>query len=359
MNTSKYLIRFFKVGENCKSGDAILIELYDDKDKPHLILIDGGYQETGDKIAAYLTERFGCNPTIDYMINTHPDRDHISGLVSLLSSEKVKVKNLIINRPWIDANIQKEFFKDRRITANSLLERMKNEFSSLTELEDLALNQGVQICSPQPGKTLYNGVIQILGPSKSLYKKHLLLSDKTPESIFDSDWNKPFVRKSYSEEIYTANSGPILWFDDEDTSSMNQTSIILSVKLNDIHFLLTGDAGKEAVNAALDFYEEQSWLNSAKDFTHLQLPHHGSRKNIDPAILNRIQARTYIISCAPEGEEENHPSRRLMNKILEINKNARIFRTGNSNFIFHKNVEVKANPATPQRVCLRMDGKAK
>lgn len=359
MNTSKYLIRFFKVGDNSKSGDAILLELYDDMDKPHLVLIDGGYQETGDKIVAYLTERFGCNPTIDYMINTHPDRDHISGLISLLSSENVKVKNLIINRPWIDANIKKNFFKDRRITANSLLERIKNEFSLLTELEDLALNQGVQICSPLPGKTLYNGVIQILGPSKDLYKKHLLLSDKTPESLLNSDWNKAFVRNTYSEEVYNVSAGPIQWFDDEETSNMNQTSIILSVKLGNLHFLFTGDAGKEAINAALDFYEKQSRSNSTKDFTHLQLPHHGSRKNINPAILNRIQARTYLISCAPEGEKENHPSRRLMNKILELNPDAKIYRTGDVNFVFHKNVEIKANHAVPQRVCFRMDGKAK
>lgn len=362
MNTSKYLIRFFPVGEESKSGDAILIELYDDEDKPHLVLIDGGYRETGDKIVNYLTKRFGNNPTIDYVINTHPDRDHISGLVSLLSSQKVKVKCLIINRPWTDANIKKDIFKDRRITANSLLERMKNEFSSLAELEELATNQGVRICSPQPGKTLYNGVIQILGPSKELYKKHLLLSDKTPESFFD-DWNRPFVRKTCSEEVYNVNAGPIKWFDDEDTSRMNQTSIILSVKLSDIHFLLTGDAGKEAINAALNFYEESDFYDGplmckTKDFTHLQLPHHGSRKNIDPAILNRIQARTYIISCAPEGEKENHPSRRLMNKILELKPDARIFRTGKNNFVFHKNVEVKANPATPQGISFRMDGKA-
>ena len=190
-----------------------------------------------------------------------------------------------------------------------------------------------------------------------------MLSDKTPETIFDSDLNQNYIPKIYAEEIYNAKNGPIEWFEDEETSSMNQTSVILSLKLNDIHFLLTGDAGKEAINDALNYYEKQSLRDatlaySSTDFTHLQLPHHGSRKNINPAILNRIQAKTYIISCAPEGEIDNHPSRRLMNKILEMNNTARIYKTGDSNFIFRKNVEVKANIATPQGINPHMDGKS-
>lgn len=65
-----------------------------------------------------------------------------------------------------------------------------------------------------------------------------------------------------------------------------------------------------------------------------------------------------VVYCAPEGEIDNHPSRRLMNKILEMNNTARIYKTGDSNFIFRKNVEVKANIATPQGIYPHMDGKS-
>lgn len=57
MKTNKYLIRFSQVGSGSKGGDAILIRLFDENDKEHLVLIDGGYKETGDKIVNYIKKR--------------------------------------------------------------------------------------------------------------------------------------------------------------------------------------------------------------------------------------------------------------------------------------------------------------
>lgn len=80
-------------------------------------------------------------------------------------------------------------------------------------------------------------------------------------------------------------------------------------------FLFTGgDAGKVALNKALDYWESLGY--HASDFSVVQLPHHGSRKNIDPDILSRFNASEFIISCPPEGMKEGHPSRRLINKIF-------------------------------------------
>lgn len=50
MKINKYQIRFFSVGTESKGGDAILIEVFDEYDKPHLTIIDGGYSEDGQKI---------------------------------------------------------------------------------------------------------------------------------------------------------------------------------------------------------------------------------------------------------------------------------------------------------------------
>ena len=45
-----YEIRFFQVGNASKGGDAILIRLLDEYQKPTVIVVDGGYKETGEKI---------------------------------------------------------------------------------------------------------------------------------------------------------------------------------------------------------------------------------------------------------------------------------------------------------------------
>ncbi len=60
----------------------------------------------------------------------------------------------------------------------------------------------------------------------------------------------------------------------------------------------------------------------------------------------------------PSGEGEGHPSRRLINKILEIKPNAKIYVTKDSNFILRENVKVDnlttQDPATSSK---KMDGK--
>lgn len=86
---SKYEIRFFTVGHSSKGGDAIFIRLYDENDNPSVVVIDGGYSEDGDKIIRYMLDE--CQLSyIDYVINTHPDVDHISGLLTLFRSDEIK-----------------------------------------------------------------------------------------------------------------------------------------------------------------------------------------------------------------------------------------------------------------------------
>jgi glyoxylase-like metal-dependent hydrolase (beta-lactamase superfamily II) len=144
MKTNKYLIRFFQVGSGSKGGDAILIRLFDGNDKEHLVLIDGGYKETGDSIIKYIKSE--CSTLhIDVVFNTHPDKDHISGLVTVLDNDDITVGALVLNRPWKDAKFTKEMFDDSRITANSLIKRLKDAFGYADDLEQVARDRKIDI----------------------------------------------------------------------------------------------------------------------------------------------------------------------------------------------------------------------
>lgn len=349
----KYQIRFFPVGTASKGGDAILIRVYDEYDNERLILIDGGYGDTGDDIITCIKNECQTQ-TIDVMINTHPDQDHTSGLIKVLECEDIKVTGIIMNRPWQDAGFTKEMFDDKRITDNSLLKRLKDNFTFADQLEKTANIRGIGIYDASTGNSLYDGALIILGPSVGFYQKELLASDKTPQSYISSRIEKTYSHKPYTEE-YCQKGQFIQWFDDEETSEVNQTSLIIALNLGVTKALFTGDAGKIALERALDFYDTH--CGSSKDFTIVQLPHHGSRKNISPAIINRFGNPDYIISCPPEGEGEGHPSRRLINKILEINRTARIFRTENVSFTFYNGVSVRYNPQTPAGWNDKIDGR--
>ena len=352
INENKYLIRFSKVGNGCKGGDAILIRLFDEKDNEALILIDGGYQDTGRSIIDFIKSH--CKTTtIKIMFNTHPDRDHISGLKTILESDEVKVENLVLNRPWRDAKFTKKMFDDKRITDNSLIKRLKDAFCIAEDIEEIAKKKGVKIVPQFRDKSGKLGLLNVLGPSETLYKKGLLVSDKTPESYIESGLSD-YTPVKYTEEDYKEGE-EIEWYDEEETSAVNQTSLILALHLGNTKVLFTGDAGKCAIREALAFYK--SIGGNPKDFTIVQLPHHGSRKNIDPDIISEFGNPDYIISCPPDGESEGHPSRRLINKILELNPKASIYVTKNNNFIFRKNVEIKCSVQQPATASPKMDGK--
>ena len=86
-------VTFFDVGQ----GDAILIET----PQGHQMLIDGGpSKKVADKIGKALPF---WDKSLDLVILTHPDADHITGLVSVL--EQYDVKNVLWTGVKADTNI--------------------------------------------------------------------------------------------------------------------------------------------------------------------------------------------------------------------------------------------------------------
>jgi beta-lactamase superfamily II metal-dependent hydrolase len=111
--------------------------------------------------------------------------------------------------------------------------------------------------------------------------------------------------------------------DVDDTSARNNMSVITLLNVDGHRMLLTGDAGISALDQAIDAYE---WViggtiaNVPLDL--FQAPHHGSRHNLGPEILDRIlgpigrphnaQASAYISSSE---NSEKHPSPRVTNAL--------------------------------------------
>lgn len=73
-------VHFIDVGQ----GDSILIQSPSGK----TMLIDGGVKGAGKTVVDYLREQ-GVNK-LDYVVATHPDADHIGGLIAVLNSISIK-----------------------------------------------------------------------------------------------------------------------------------------------------------------------------------------------------------------------------------------------------------------------------
>ena len=73
-------VHFMDVGQ----GDSIFIQAPNGK----TMLIDGGVKGAGKDLVAYLKAQ-GVN-RLDYVVATHPDADHIGGLIAVLNSISIK-----------------------------------------------------------------------------------------------------------------------------------------------------------------------------------------------------------------------------------------------------------------------------
>lgn len=338
-----YEIRFFQVGSASKGGDAILIRFLDEYQRQTVIVVDGGYKETGEKIIEYLKTLNIY--VINLVVNTHPDIDHISGLIRLFEEQSLTINKLIMNRPWRDSNITANYFVDGRITNKSANKRMTEAFKYAYQLEKTAIAKIGEnnIIHPVVGNN-YFGCLTILSPSKDLYRTKLLESDKTPTSLDDSGNTRTFAKTMKKQVRYI--KGFMSWRN-EDTTPINETSIVSLLSMPDKNYLLTADAGKNGIKEALDYKDSQFWL-AHRSIDVLQLPHHGSRKNVTPVLIQRIDAKDYIISCPQNGLDTHHPSRRLVNMVLEKIPKARIFTTADCYcFVFYYKFNWQLKPQTP------------
>ena len=275
-----YEIDFLNVGDG-KSGDSILVRYKDDLGT-HIHVIDGGFQATSDIIINHITEYYNSPDTLDAVVVSHPDGDHTGGLRKLF--EKYTIKELFMLRPWIYVDELIERFS-RFQSKENLVKRLKEIYPNLKALEDLAKEYDVKISEPFQGSQI--GPFTVLSPSKKTYLNLVVESEKTPESERASAANfSSFGSRLVERAISFIKS---LWgeesFPSEDTSNENNMSIVQYGNMKD-KILLTADAGRLALNEALDYFYKIE--PSTSKFDRIQIPHHGSRHNVSTELLDRM-----------------------------------------------------------------------
>lgn len=77
-NVTNYQIEMLNVG----AADALLIYYTFDRGD-RLILVDGGNYSDGERIMNHIHAYYPRRPYIDLAIITHPDDDHIGGVVKM------------------------------------------------------------------------------------------------------------------------------------------------------------------------------------------------------------------------------------------------------------------------------------
>lgn len=290
-------IDMLKVGD----ADAIVLRYVYPNDQTFVTVIDGAYQDDAQKIVDLIKAHYRRN-YIDLMVSTHPDTDHISGLTALL--ELMQVNKVWVHDPskhpssaTLAVNRLKAYLRSPSV---AILKSM----SDLEEFTKAVDNKG--IAREEPFAGMQWGPIEVLGPSRAFYEQML------QEIAADEGFSKS-ARLEQEEDIdpnadYAIDENNV-------TTPNNNTSTVLRVKDDGRSFLLTADAGVQAFVSASKNYDFSNlyWL---------QVPHHGSRRNLSTAVCEYLKP---TIACVSAEGNIKHPSKAAVNALKHVK--TRVFST--------------------------------
>lgn len=287
-----YEIDFLPVGNGNRSGDAVVLR-YGTPGNYKIMVYDGGTKESGEALVDHINKYYKTN-RVDYVVNSHPDGDHSSGLSVVL--EKMDVGELWMHQPWNYSTVILDYFKDGRITDNSLAERLKNSMAAAYTLEKMAEERNIPVYEPFAGAKI--GAFVVLSPEEEWYV-HDLIADfqKSPEQKAAEELKSMSFAAQILRSLSEGAKAVISWiaekWDEEslreevETSAENESSVILYGMIGYKGIMLTGDAGIRALAAAADIAEING-ISLPENLSFIQVPHHGSRNNVSTSVLDRI-----------------------------------------------------------------------
>lgn len=299
-------------GNGTKSGDAIAGRLWLPDGTYRVIVVDGGYGDIGQDVADHISEYYGTD-TVDVVVSTHPDSDHLNGLLKVIESKTVR--RLLIHRPR------------HHLSAADV-----SYFANLEMIDaviDAAESRGATIYEPFTGLTMWDGALRVLGPSVDYYE--YLVRLHVDEERSGAAAQDRVVAKVLSMAMRAVGSSPAQTLpqlphetleENPVTSPRNNTSTVLLLQSFDgRRILLTGDAGVPALSLAASEYEKRIGSFRECPLSVFQVPHHGSHNNSAPSLLDRVvgpQGSFDTVSAVVSSAKASphHPSPKVTNALL-------------------------------------------
>lgn len=313
-----YQIDFFSSSNALGNADAIVFSWKDDNGVEKIGVYDGGYEKTAQEFCEHI-KKYYQTKTLDFVICSHPDQDHASGLKIVL--ETFNVNALYVNFPWDYIDDVWDNLSDHRKTKDSLKQEMKEKFPYLASLEE-NIDVG-KIHSAFQGDVIEDKWT-ILSPTREHFISKIISSGKMPlkEEVENAN-EKSFIleavrkiKKWIKEQWYKDTL-----YDNPHVSAENEMSIVMLGEL-DKTILLTGDAGVEGLEIACD-YAERLGIDLPNNVDIFQIPHHGGRHNLTVDIMNKmvgeileeneVKAAKAIASTSKQNGDKQYPRRAVAN----------------------------------------------
>jgi hypothetical protein len=180
----------------------------------------------------------------------------------------------------------------------------------------------------------------VLSPEKAWYLKDLVPNfSRTPDAKHQpAGILSPFFKVATDAVDWVAESLNFETLDETgETSAQNESSVVLYGVFNGKGVLFTADAGRQALTRVILY--AQSIGISLHNLHCIQIPHHGSKRNVSPSVLNQMMGQIALVSVAPKSP--THPRRKVTNAFKR--RGARVFRTNGSFLNYVIDIPRRAN----------------
>lgn len=280
------------------NGDAIVVREVDPSTGREWVgVIDGGETDAdGDKVVGHV-HRHTTKQRADDVLCTHPDADHIGGLFRV-------VERLGVGRVWVHDPTR--HIDLRRVRSSlwmrpgSAARKLERSMQQCTDFLDLVDRRRIPRDEPFAGVTA--GRLLVLGPSREYYRELLTQFEKV-EGVFVE--NERADEETWLTKFSEAENPDAVIDEDDTTSAENNSSVISLLMAEGRMFLFTGDAGVPALDRAIA-------ASGVRDVDWLDVPHHGSKHNVNSRVLNRLTPGVAYFSARGT---QKHPSRAVINAL--------------------------------------------
>ncbi|WP_157959728.1 ComEC/Rec2 family competence protein [Devosia submarina] len=287
-----YEVDFLSVGDS--NGDAICVRHGHASSAYQIHVTDGGYADTGQRIIDHINTYYDHPTHIANVVLSHQDADHVTGLLEVV--RHFSVGALWMNRPWLYASEILPAFHGN-YTVAGLTKAIKDAYPLLVELEQIAVSKGTPVYEAFAYAQI--GSFTVLAPSRDRYLALIPQFDRTPTSYAKPNkslFDKLFESAKALAQFFETWGSEALEENPSPTSPSNECCVVQLGEFDGRTVLLTADAGPEALNEAADVAQILGRLSPP---TFVQVPHHGSRRNVTPSVLDR-----WLGSVLPQGSPE-------------------------------------------------------
>jgi hypothetical protein len=343
-------------------GDCLLLH-YGTKNKPRVVLIDGGHYSVyfphlKPRLEQIKKTRIQQNKplVIDLLMVSHVDEDHIQGILEftkdLADDDKQFAQILGFWHNSFENVIEDDLPMEVKTTFTnkfgpaSMDGVLPDDMTlDVDEDEEVIISSLKILASVKQGAELRGRIINKLRAELNVeFGGEPIVADKSAEPIEIDDDLKFTVAGPMQPELDALRKKHKQWLEGlrkaakspedvlsayTDKSVANLSSIVILAESGDKSILLTGDARGDRILEGLELVGAIE-PGGTREVDVLKVPHHGSANNLTQKFFERITAKHYVFSG--NGEHGN-PERETM----EMLHNAR----GNGDYLIHLTYPVK------------------